>query len=346
MKRAFALVVYGAVAGWASSARADLPAACPRSDGPWLELRAEEGFPPDTARLVREQLAADLARRGVEVCSGARRNGAPPPLARIEAKLAGDELTLDVVDSATDKRLERTASLRGIPADARPLGIAVAADELLRASWLEALLARPPDVPRPAAAAPPPIVRRIAMESVAKPQADASSGSSRITTLELVLAGEHATGGRQSLGGFDARVGWGNRVVIGGRVGYRLGVVANAQDGEVDSNELLGGASVGWSMTARARPWGAELFARGDIARVEYAGRALPPARPLSGAGVGAFAGAGVGGWGGIGGPWRVVAELSLGVPLRAVAAQDNGREVTSTSGLIVGLALGAGAAL
>jgi hypothetical protein len=53
------------------------------------------------------------------------------------AKTGGDRVTIEIDDALTNKRLVRDIDLRQLPQDGRDLALALAADELLRASWAE-----------------------------------------------------------------------------------------------------------------------------------------------------------------------------------------------------------------
>jgi hypothetical protein len=317
---------------------------CPSGDGLWLRLDIDSSLPPLLAATVAGKLRAELDRRDIAICTTTNeRKDAGLPLADIDLRIEPDDmLALAIIDRATDKRLTRSISLRGIPPDARALSIAVAADELLLASWLEALLDQPAASPA-AVPSPPTVVERIAVESLS-PRARAPREERG--SLALAFAGEHATGG-QSLGGVDARASYGATFRVGVRLGYRLGVVAAADHGNVESSALVGGVALGVA-SPRASPWGAELFARADALQLAFSGRALGAAHAWSGAALGVLAGGGVDGWRSLdaNGVWRVVGEISLALPLRAVAALDDGHLVTALSGVVFGLALGVGAAL
>ncbi len=335
MTRAIVAALVVALLACAHEARAET---CPRPDTPWLRVDAD---PPLEAAIG--QLRVELASRGIDVCV------APPPstnapLADVTIRMDGDSLSLTVEDRATDKRLARTVSLRGIPADARALAIAVAVDELVRASWLEAVMTHR-EAPRAAAPPPPPIVIDVAKASLASPSVSPSAAGETSGALGVMIAGEHASGG-QTWGGFDARASWGGRFAIGARMGYRLGVVTSADHGDVESNAILGGLSLAFAIVPRGAPWGLDVFARGDAARIAFVGRASAGARGASDAALGWFAGGGVAASRGIGGTWRLVLELSGGAPLRAVGALDNGREVVAMSGAMVGVAIGVSAGL
>ena len=80
-------------------------------------------------------LRLELASRGFELCE----EGGPqttPSIAVIDLTSHEDDVTLtvEVRDRVTAKRVAREVSVGSFPPDARPLVLAVAADELLRAS--------------------------------------------------------------------------------------------------------------------------------------------------------------------------------------------------------------------
>ena len=118
-------------------------------DKPWVAVSGQvaAGF----AHAVRSDLRAGLAPSSIEVCEA----GSTEPLARVVLRqVDGARYSLDVTDSVTKKRLGRDLSLEKLPADGRALALAVAAEELLRASWAELALrgvhsaqtAAPPEV--------------------------------------------------------------------------------------------------------------------------------------------------------------------------------------------------------
>jgi hypothetical protein len=89
---------------------------------------------------VRTDFATELRHRGLDVCDPASAEREPSALVRVEGR---DELAvIELDDRVTHKRVARDLSLRGIPANGRALAIAIAIDELLRASWAELTLRR------------------------------------------------------------------------------------------------------------------------------------------------------------------------------------------------------------
>ena len=127
------------------------------TDAPRVEVSIDGGE-PKLAASVRAELVSEL-RRG-KLCTDA--DGAPP-LARIVISFgADDRATVRISDEVTHKTVEREVSVAGLPADGRALPIAIAADELLRASWAEITL-------HTTAEGPPPDVPKVVRDSVGQP---------------------------------------------------------------------------------------------------------------------------------------------------------------------------------
>jgi len=123
---------------------------------PWVLMEVSGLDRAFAARLISD-LRAGLRPSRVDACPTApvRRR---EPLATVKiVPSAADPLTvsIDVSDSVTQKRIGRDVDLAHVPADGRAFALAVAAEELLRASWAELALdrdkastqARPPEPP-------------------------------------------------------------------------------------------------------------------------------------------------------------------------------------------------------
>ena len=115
-------------------------------------VRIELDAPGDAgvdARAVVERLEVELAGRGVSLCATPPANG-ERALATVHvgagAGARGESVKLDIEvrDDVTEKRVAREVDLQGTPRDERSVVIALAADELLRASWAELALDRAP----------------------------------------------------------------------------------------------------------------------------------------------------------------------------------------------------------
>src|SRR5208283_5052244 len=127
----------------------------------WLRVSfAGDGWTPSLHSRVAEQLGADLDGHRLAVCDAATAPGAAP-LADVSIALSASAvLSVEVVDSVTDKRMTRQVALGGVPHDAVALSIALAAEELLHASWIEAALEPPPPPAPPIGMHPVPAVVR------------------------------------------------------------------------------------------------------------------------------------------------------------------------------------------
>jgi hypothetical protein len=351
---------------------------CPRSDGAWLRVTfAGDAFAPALRAGVIEQLGADLHRHDVAVCAADASAIAPAgaPLADIALALAADTtLSLEVRDAVTDKRTARDLPLRTVPRDALALSIALAAEELLHASWIEAALvpaapATPGSLPqsrsfgseRPTAPPPPPgarpavpaAVRAVNAEQLARIEASETTETSAgeaaplAGTIALVGAVDRSTGGSAAAGqtdlGGDLRFAFGGRLVVTARIGARAAPGVTSAHGTVQGREFLAGAGVDYALVPRDARWGVDIGARADAIDVQFSGTPAPGAEASSGSALGASLAGAIGGWGRLGGPWRVMAEVAAGAPLRAVTATDVGSTATGVAGLSLSAGLGIG---
>jgi hypothetical protein len=99
-----------------------------------------DGLDPALFNEVRTDLAAELAHRGIDVCDS---NTAREPAALAKLSRTDDTVVIELDDRVTHKRVGRDLVLARLPANGRALAIAIAIDELLRASWAELTLRRP-----------------------------------------------------------------------------------------------------------------------------------------------------------------------------------------------------------
>jgi hypothetical protein len=121
-----------------------VPAAIAGSEcaGDRFVLLQERGFAPALASELRTDFATELAHRGISLCDAESSAGREPAaVVGVQANDAAVTISLD--DRVTHKRVARDLSLQGIPANGRALAVAIAIDELLRASWAELTLRRP-----------------------------------------------------------------------------------------------------------------------------------------------------------------------------------------------------------
>ncbi|HEY6878377.1 MAG TPA: hypothetical protein VI299_10190, partial [Polyangiales bacterium] len=89
---------------------------------------------------VRTDLAAELAHRGIEVCDASATDR--EPAAVITLTHTDSTVVIELDDHVTHKRVGRDLEIARLPANGRALAIAIAIDELLRASWAELSLRR------------------------------------------------------------------------------------------------------------------------------------------------------------------------------------------------------------
>jgi hypothetical protein len=322
---------------------------CPPTGAPWLRVSfGSEGFEPSLRARVMEQLGADLRGHRVVLCDASEAPGGSP-LADVALALSpGPVLSLEVRDAVTEKRLARDLPLGGVPRDALALSIALAAEELLHASWIEAALA-PPDESAPTVHVGlkpvPPAVREVNAIEVARMPQVAGMTHGLTAQAALMAAAEHATGGQTDFGA-DAGFSLGGRLAVSARAGFRLAPDVQSAHGVVHGRELLAGLGLDYAVVARDAPWGAELGMRAELLDVQFAGSASAGARAESGSEFGVILGGALGGWIQIYAPWRLVAETLVGAPIHAVTASDSGSPATGVSGLAVGLGFGVAATL
>ena len=319
-----ALVVALRLAAPVSEARAD--ESCP-SGGSWVRVEVR-GAPPEFARRVLEDLRAGLAASRVGAC--AEDVPGTPPLAVVRVAPSASKPSrygIDVSDAVTQKRLARDVDLGRVPADGRAFAIAVAADELLRASWAELALRErkrdetspvaPPEAAAPVAA-PSPVPRKERAENA----------------LGAHFALEHYAHGQTQFGG---DVSWSRRLApwlgFALSLGARRGLDTDAEHGRVQSSAL--GAEL--ALEPRLLSLGAvslnlPLALRG--ARATFSGDALEDAVARERAGFALYARGGLSLVVLPAGPFRARTSAGAGAPLRSFSASDAGERVTGMGGL------------
>ncbi|HEY2366569.1 MAG TPA: hypothetical protein VGH87_09295 [Polyangiaceae bacterium] len=302
------------------------------SKHPWVAVAADAKLGVE-GEHVRRELRADLAPQAIDVCDSAR---AGTPIARIELS-SGDgavSIRLRIHDALTDKDVARSVSTENIPPDGRVLAIAVAASELLRASWAELALrsAPPPAQPVPLA------VTRIVERAIAAPPPKATR---RVVSLGVALAGETFTTGFVRLGAdVRAAVDLGSRVGLGARVGFRRALAAQVDDGTVEADALVFGAEGSVAVVPRDRTWNLDVIFRADVAEISF--HATPAA------GVGASSAtltsvelsSGVRGRVALTPSFGLALELGGGGAVVGAVAKDGDKTVAGTNGALVFCAL------
>lgn len=301
-----------------------------------------QGWPADLARDTRDDLRAGLRVRGIALCS-VEDSFTTPPVATVllhwnpfDAPL----VSVEVQDELTNKRVLRDLRLANIALDARALALAQAADELLRASWVELRLS---DAPEPARE--PPTVVQETVEQLPVVQA---AGAQQSKVLGARFAGEIYGGGLRLMGA-DAYIAFwlaqhlGISVAIGARAAQRI----QAPHGEIDASALTAsaGAMVAlWERNARfnillnlvAHVGELALTGRGNLAAVRSQSQmAFIASGRLDVCSVLRLTDG-----------LQIELGLGPGVSLRAASANDTTSSITSTRGLELHATLGVGGRL
>ena len=197
-----------------------------RPTGTFLTLAMPGAWAPGQRGATTAELRAALATQDFGLCleSNAWPSEVSPVAGlRIELREAA-RIVIEVRDAVTDKYVRRELDLTGVPVDAQPLTLAIAADELTRASWAELLLEDAPEPARP----PPPAVQAVVERQAEHVIQERQEESDRLPWwFDLTFAVDHYGGGDTHLGGQASVERWLHRRValrlgIGGRVGLSV----------------------------------------------------------------------------------------------------------------------------
>ena len=334
------------VALWASAAgstaRADEARPC-GVGAPWVQLR-DAPFDADFRAQLVAQLRAGLGARHIDLCTDGAGAAAPASEVSLDHDQEG-AVSVTVRDAVTGKQLARTLDLRATPLDARPLTIALAVDELLRAGWAELVL---PDAPVDVAAVPPEISRAGVPAAASAGTRNAASRPSAMlepmtgSGLAVAFVDEHFGGGLDQLGAqVTARIQGASPAFAELGLGVRTGLPARATDGNIDWTAVNATVGGGLTLRPRARRWRLDVIADGWLTRGTFAGR--PAARAFGQDGVATAVYVDVGleatvrltRWFGL----LVVGEL--GVPVHSVELLDGDRRVAGFSGPLLSTRVG-----
>lgn len=323
---AAALPIVGIAVGVAARSYGDELATCGRGDWPWVGVHTSDDLSPGLASFVG-LLRAELASRGIDLCPSLE-SGMQPPLATIQVSSSPDAVALgvEVRDAVTEKHVSRDVALGGVPADSRPLMIAAAADELLRASWAELALRTAPPPPRPV----PVEVTRTVRETLAPPEAAAAPR----VLLGVDGALEHFSSGT-TLYGADARLqAWSiPRLAAAVRAGLRSGAAVSAADGDVQPSVWILGAAVVGTITPPRDRWGIDAVGRVDVEHVSFLATPRSPATGSTRSDYAVVSGLGPQAWFRLVPTLRIGAEVLALLPLRPVEATDAHTTIAGVSG-------------
>jgi hypothetical protein len=288
------------------------------------------GVPADVGARLLGDLRAGLSATRIDACERAPLERAKP-LAIVfiaPAEAQPTTFSVDVTDSVTQKRIGRDLELADVPEDGRAFALAVATEELLRASWAELTVRRsqeprPQEAPPPAPAEPPPAPGSQAPR-------DNHHGIGIRFSVEYYTAGHTELGPDVFFG--IAAVRW---LDVGLALGARRGLLVDAPDGSIAADALS--AELFPEMTLVSGPHhqlDALLSVRG--ARVFFS------ATPDSGASGNDATGFTLYGRGGLvlslgaGGFLRSRTRAGLGAPFKSFSASDGERVVTGVAELEV----------
>lgn len=339
MKRA-SLAVITAVVFVTSAARAQEPPACGAS-GPAVVLRADVLDKPLRARFS-EQLRAALAARRIDLCTSDGDDARAIAGITLEATQNASGavvLSVTVSDELTNKRVVRDVDLRDVPEDSRSLLLAQAADELLRASWAELLVAGAPAPKREVPAAVTEAVRPTDRTTDQRPRAP---------RVELVAgAGAEIFGSGQAQVGPDIVVGVFPLERFGAvlRGGMRTASGTSTQRGDVEASALTFAAGIVGGLLPRTGRLGLDAGPELFITRARYEGRPLTGSVGRNEEATALHLAAMLRGWLAITGPLRAVVDLRGGLPLHEVRVVDAEGTVAGVRGVLFGGQVGVGGA-
>ena len=312
--------------------------ACPEHGEPWVRAVIDDADGKrgeDIARLF----AAELRARHIAVCTTPS-EGAPPPLGVVAVRTSSEAafVEVDVRDDLTAKSLKREVALADVPSDVRALTVAVAADELLRASWAELAVKSAPPSKRQV----PVEVRDVVRDTMESPKTESVPriGFGAGAALDAFIPSH---GGGAALLGADVLLDvWiVPRLRVIGRFGLRSGLSSRAPDGDVSTSAIAFKLGAAVTLTPPQLRAGLDVALRAGVMRVAFV------ATPSSGASgrslddVAVLGDAGVIGWLRLTPNLRALADVAVSVPLRPVVATDGSSTITGVSGVGMSATLG-----
>ncbi len=327
---------------WGAPSFAEKPAACGADDRPIVQVKSVE-LKLDTITTTQfiAQLRAELAERGIGLCVGdlAAKRSAVAVIAISPAESGAVAIHIDVRDAVTNKELMRVVDLSSIPRDGHPLALAVATDELLRASWMELAMARHESSEAARRFEPPKEVTETVMVSLAPVEHQPATVLSHgiMGMFELYGGGQNLIGPDFSLG-----LGWGSRWFLDLRGGYRKGVNVRSVHGTIRSHALTFGLGSQLLLTPPAYPLSLGLSARVQGTHCEFFGQADPNMRNFTRAGLALLAMGGVRAGARLSNRVHAFLDIEGALPIRSVSASDDADRITGISGagLVSGLGL------
>ncbi len=311
------------VLSWTQNASSQ--SACGASGQPWVSVSFAEGSWREGLReAALEDLKAGLASRHIETCQEGEGPSKPPVAAiRISSnEVESVQVTVEIRDSVTEKRVSRDVDLSSMPIDGRALAIALAADELVWASWAEIAY----NGNKRQLAAPPQLVAAV-RQNIQQPVQDSPR-------LGVQAAGEHFGAGVSQFGA-DAvcALAPSQRSRLRIALGIRQGLAVSAPDGNIRPSSVGMAFDMGPLLLRSSR---IELTwtAGAHVAWIHLQGDAARGALGSDISGLALFARTGLNA--AIRPANSVWFEMGagLGIPLRGLEATDAGRDGAGVAGL------------
>ncbi len=306
-----------------TGARAQSSQPC-SGERPWVSVSSHAPAPFSDA--IRAELRAGLLPSNIDVCVAAP-GLAAEPLANVIIELVDERSAryrLDVTDSVTKKRVARDLTLDKLPLDGRALALAVAAEELLRASWAELALRGA----HSAQTAAPPEVRAVVEKSATVPEPP------RFNAFGARLAFEHFTGGQTHYGAdLFAQLPVGRVAAVLIALGARRALSEESAHGVIEASGLAAETALSLSFVQRT---GVDLagFGGGRVLRLEFEPNAALGASSETKTGFAVSGRAGLLFAVGASGVVRSYSMLGAGLVLQEFSAADSGKVTTGASGV------------
>lgn len=309
------------------------------SERPWIAVSFDgEPFEGAFVTTLLGDLRAGLRGQGIDVCPAELGAGAPVARVTLRTSAAAPlRVGIDVVDAVTDKRVARDVDLARLPEDGRPFALAVATDELLRASWVELALSKREPSPEVA----PPEVEKAAQQAVQRalppapprqepPPPPARTASESAAGVRLAI--EHFAAGQTHFGADAAlRLPFTRGVGIELGLGARKALDVQAASGAVSASALGAEGSL-WVGLVTSATFGLDLFAGVRALRVSFDANAGGGATERDSANWAVSGRTGLGAR--VGGTLRAALRAGAGLPLAAVEITDGDRVISGVSGL------------
>jgi len=299
---------------------------CGQTSRPWVELDTHDFAPEIPIQAFVSLLGAELGSHGLDLCTSGDGPNTAVATVRVSPRPDGIALTIEVHDALTDKQVSRDVVLHGVPLDGRPLTVAIAADELLRASWAELALrtAGPPTRPVPS--------------EVTETVRDAISLSPKpagLVEIGVALTWQQYTRGLV-LYGAEARAALRvtNRLRLGAQFGVSRGVPLSSVDGSVDSTSWSLTAAGLCAITPAENRWHVDAVFFTALEELALLPTPSAGARASEQSGYAFLVGAGPQTRFTIRPGFELAATALAIVPLRGVDATDGGRQFAGLSGL------------